>query len=319
MAKIDVSVIIVSWNTRDILRDCLESVYTQTRDRSFEVIVIDNASADGSPEMIKRDFPQVRLIENADNRGFAAGNNQGVEVATGRYVLLLNSDTIVLDGAIDKTVAFADRHLRAAVVGCRVLNRDMTWQPSCFMFPSALNLAISALCLNKLLSHSRLFGRERMTWWDGKDTRVVDVVTGCFMLVRREALQQVGVLDESYFMYGEETDWCYRFRNAEWTVLFFSTAQIVHLGGASSAKLKGPMRLQLGASTLLFIRKHGTVLSYMLSCVFVSLFFLLRLPVWLMRALSCRTGGRDCWSIVRAYAAGAWKALWGWQALRFRK
>ncbi len=319
MAGIDVSVIIVSWNTRDILRDCLGSLYAQTREVRFDVIVIDNASADGTPAMVKRDFPAVHLIENEDNRGFAAGNNQGMRLATGRYVLLLNSDTIVLDGAIDKAVAFADQHPQAAVVGCRVLNRDRTLQPTCFMYPSVLNMLLFATCLNKLFPGSRFFGRERMTWWKRDDVREVDVVTGCFMLARRDAIDQVGLMDESFFMYGEETDWCYRFQDAGWTILFTPMAQIVHLGGASSARMKGPMRLQLRASTLLFIKKHRSMLSYVLSCLLVSLFFLLRLPVWLAIALFSRTAGRDAWMMVRTYADGAWRALRGWEALCFKK
>ena len=213
-----VSILIVSWNTREVLRDCLRTVYEQTKNVPFEVIVVDNASEDGSVDMVKTAFPQAVLLANTTNRGFAAANNQGIEVAQGRYVLLLNSDTLVLDGAIDKTVDFAQAHPEAAVIACRVLNSDRTWQPTCFMFPSALNILIGALYLNKLFARSRFFGRERMTWWDGRDVRAVDVVTGCFMLVRREAIEQVGVLDESYFMYGEESDWCYRFHKAGWKV-----------------------------------------------------------------------------------------------------
>ncbi len=134
-----VSILIVSWNTREILRDCLRTVYEQTKNVPFEVIVVDNASADGSVEMVRTAFPQAVLRANTTNRGFAAANNQGIEVAQGRYVLLLNSDTLVLDGAIDKMVAFAEERPEAAAVACRVLNRDRTWQPTSFMFPSALN------------------------------------------------------------------------------------------------------------------------------------------------------------------------------------
>jgi len=140
--RMDVSVIIVSWNTRDILQDCLESVYAQTRGVSFEVIVVDNASSDGSVEMVRSQLQQVTLVANRDNRGFAAANNQGMQIARGRYILLLNSDTVVLDGAIQKVVAFADQHPEAAVVGCRVLNRDGTLQQSCFKYPSLLNLLL---------------------------------------------------------------------------------------------------------------------------------------------------------------------------------
>ena len=183
------------------------------------------------------------------------------------------------------------------------------------MFPSALNLLIGALYLNKLFPRNRFCGRERMTWWDGQDVRAVDVVAGCFILVRREAIEQVGVLDESYFMYGEESDWCYRFRKAGWKVLFTPSAQIVHLGGASSAQVKGPMCLQLRASILLFLRKHRGMASYVAGCAFVSLFFLLRLPLWLATAAASGGARSENWETVRTYAAGFWRALCGWKAL----
>lgn len=319
MSSPTVSIIIVNWNTREILRDCLRTVYEQTQDVEFEVIVVDNASADGSVDMIRTTFPQAILLANADNRGFAAANNQGIAVAKGRYVLLLNSDTLVLDGAIDKMVSFAEAHPEAAATACRVLNSDRTWQRTCFLFPSALNLLITALYLNKLFPRNRFCGRERMTWWDGREMRAVDVVAGCFILVRREAIEQVGVLDESYFMYGEETDWCYRFRKAGWKILFTPTAQIVHLGGVSSAQLKGPMCLQLRASVLLFLRKHRGLASYVAGCAFVSLFFLLRLPLWLATAATSGGARSESWETARTYAAGFWRALYGWKALCVEK
>lgn len=316
MAGIDVSVVVVSWNTRDILWDCLESVYAQTKDVSIEVIVIDNASADGSPEMVKRDFPKVCLIENADNRGFAAGNNQGMRLAAGRYVLLLNSDTIVLDNAIDKTVAFADRNPRAAVVGCRVLNRDRTLQPTCFMHPSLLNMFLFATYLNKLFPGSHFFGRERMTWWKRDDVRDVEVVTGCFMLVRRAAIDQVGLMDESFFIYGEETDWCFRFRQAGWKSLFMPQAEIIHLGGASSSRAANEMTLQLKAGVLQFICKHGTRARYVASCMLMGAFLAVRIPFWAMKAILSRRDRRNSWSRASTYARGLCRVMRGWRGLR---
>jgi len=247
-----VSIVIVSWNTRDILRDCLRSVYDQTEGIPFEVIVVDNASSDGSAETVASGFPQAILIRNATNRGFAAANNQGIAVAKGRYVLLLNSDTVVLDQAVMKAVAFADQHLDAAVVGCRVLNPDRSLQPTCFTFPSLLNLLLLTTYLAKVLPRNRFFGREKMAWWDRSDVRAVDVVTGCFMLVRRDAIAAVGAMDEDYFMYGEETDWCWRFKRCGWQVLFTPSAEIVHLGGQSSKVVRDRMLIQLRLSILLF-------------------------------------------------------------------
>ena len=153
----DVSVVIVNWNTREITRQCLQSVYQQTEGIAFEVIVIDNASSDQSVEMIRRDFPETTLIENKENKGFAAANNQGLSIAQGRYVLLLNSDTLVLDNAIAKTIEFSDQHPEAAVLGCRVLNPDKTLQPTCFMFPSLLNTILSTTYLYKLFPRNKFF------------------------------------------------------------------------------------------------------------------------------------------------------------------
>ena len=260
--KMDVSIVIINWNTRNVLCNCLTSIFKQTHRIEFEVIVVDNASIDDSVAILKADFPQVKLIENSTNRGFAAANNQGLAVALGRYVLLLNSDTIIMDNAVAKTIEFADHHPEAAVMGCRVLNLDRTLQPTCFMFPSIVNMLLSSSYLYKLFPHNRIFGRERMTWWDRSDVHEVDVVTGCFMLVRREAVGQVGMMDERFFMYGEETDWCYRFRQAGWKVLFTPTPEIIHLGRASSKQRRPEMILQLRGSILLFFKKHRSRFTY---------------------------------------------------------
>jgi len=305
-----VSVIIVNWNTRDILRDCLRSVYGQTKELASEVVVIDNASTDGSQEMVKEEFPQLVLIENIENRGFAAANNQGIEIAKGRYVLLLNSDTVVLDGAIQKVVAFADQHPEAAVVGCKVLNPDRTLQATCFKFPSLLNLFLAATYLYKMFPRSHFFGRERMIWWTRDDVRPVDVVTGCFMLVRREAIQQVGRMDEQFFMYAEEADWCYRFRMAGWQNVFYPEAEIIHLGGQSSGRVRVAMTVQLRKAILQFIRKHNGYWSYAVGRSLVLMFYTVRIPFWLVLAIRPKIRGRAL-DMTRAYWKGSKTILTG--------
>jgi hypothetical protein len=282
MKHLDVSVIIVNWNTRDILRNCLLSIYEQTNEIDFEVIVVDNASTDGSVEMVKRDFPHSSLIENVGNRGFAAANNQGLKIAKGPYILLLNSDTVVLDGAIQKTVAFAKQHPEAAVIGCKVLNPDRSLQPTCFMFPSLLNMFLSSTYMYKLFPKSKFFGREQMTWWNRNDVREVDVVTGCFMLVKKKAIEQVGMMDEQFFMYAEETDWCYRLKKAGWKLLFTPDAQIIHFGGQSSKQIQGEMLVRLRLSILRFVNKHYGWLEFQIASFFTVLFLLVRVPFWLI-------------------------------------
>jgi GT2 family glycosyltransferase len=240
-------------------------------------------------------------------------------IAKGRYVLLLNSDTTVLDGAVHKAVGFADSHAHVAVVGCRVLSPDRTVQRSCFMFPSVVNMLLSSSYLYKLFPKNWLFGREQMTWWNKENVYEVDVIAGCFMLVRREAINQVGLMDERFFMYGEETDWCYRFKQAGWKVVFAPIGEIIHLGAASSRQARPEMILQLRASILLFFKKHRGWLSYKLACFLVGLFFLLRLPFWSGRAVFSRSTRHSDLQTVKTYAAGAIKAMLGWEALCFVK
>ncbi len=307
----DASIIIVNWNTKDILCDCLRSIYEQAGEVDFEVIVIDNASTDSSAEMVKKEFPQVILIENLENRGFAAANNQGMALAQGRYVLLLNSDTIVLNDAIVKTVSFANAHLDAAVVGCRVLNPNRTLQPTCFMFPSVLNMALSSSYLYKLFPKNKFFGREQMTWWNRDEAREVDVVSGCFMLVRRKAIEQVGLMDEQFFMYAEETDWCYRFKQSGWKILFTPDAEIIHLHKASTKQIKPLMVLQLRGSILLFLKKHRGHFIYALACLLIAIFFILRVPYWIGKAILSKYDRNDHFQTARVYLMGAFRALMG--------
>lgn len=250
----DLSIVIVNWNTRDMLFDCLSSVYAGLGDLRAEVWVVDNASEDTSVAMVKECFPQAILIENKDNRGFAAANNQALVKATGRHVLLLNSDTIVLGEVLPASVAWLDAHPDVGVMGCRVLNEDRTLQMTCSQFPSLLNLTLQALTLNRL--PGAFFDRYRMTRWERRDERDVDVVSGCYMLVRRSAMQQVGVLDEQFFFYGEETDWCRRFADAGWRLTFAPVGEIVHLGGGSVRKLSHRRDVLLTAGTVRLHRKH---------------------------------------------------------------
>lgn len=304
MKQLDVSIVIVNWNTRIILRDCLNSIYEQTKNISFEVLVVDNASSEGSVEMVKSEFPQVYLIANLENKGFAAANNQGMAKAKGRYILLLNSDTIILDKAIEKTVSFADFHPEAGIVGCRVLNPDKTLQLTCFMFHSILNMLLSTSYLYKLFPKNKFFGRERMTWWDRTDVRQVDVIAGCFMLIRRDAIEQVGTMDEQFFVYGEETDFCFRVKQAGWKNLFMPDAQIIHLGGQSTEQAKKAMTIQKRKSILQFIKKYNSPLAYRSACVLTILFFAVRLPVWLVIGLF-QTGKRgEAVTMIQAYLTG---------------
>lgn len=290
---LDVSIIVVNWNTRDLLRDCLHSVLVATQSVAYEVIVVDNASADGSVAMLEREFPAVSVVANGVNLGFAAANNQGIRLARGRYVLLLNSDTIVMDRAVDKTVAFADRHPDTAVTGCRVLNPDGSLQHTCFMFPSLLNHLLFATYLYRLFPGSRFFGREQMTWWDRNDSREVDVVTGCYMLVRTDAIDRVGPMDDEFFMYAEETDWCYRFRTSGWRCRFTPDAQIVHIGGGSAPTLGSRRARITNRSFARYMFKHWSRPRAVAGVYLIALFYAVRLVALVPLRVFGRAGHRD--------------------------
>jgi GT2 family glycosyltransferase len=258
LSRVDVSVVVVSWNTRDILRGCLHSIFEQTKQVSFDVFVVDNNSRDGSAGMVRAEFPSVKLIANDQNRGFAAACNQGMRAAFARYTLLLNPDTIVLDEAISRCVRYADLYPDVGVVGCQVLENENRITPTGFSFPSPLNEFLALSGLSRMFPRSRLFGRPEMSWWDRHSERDVDVVTGMFMLVRREAIAQVGLMDEAYFVYSEEADWCYRFSQAGWRRVFTPCARIVHLdGGAkSTSQASKKMFVQKQKSSMIYHRKN---------------------------------------------------------------
>ena len=254
----DLSIIIVNWNTRHVVGDCLESVLANLGTLKAEVIVVDNGSADGSAEMITRDFPHVRLIANEDNRGFAAANNQGMLLASGRYVLLLNPDTVVLDDVLEGTIAYADENPDAGVVGCQVLENPDTVQRTCFRFPSPLGIFLWASGAIACFPRSHLARWATYGRWQRDHERDVDVVSGSFMLVRHEAIEEVGLMDEGYFVFAEEADWCYRFRQAGWRCVFAPVGRILHLdgGGKSTEQASVKMYVELQKGLLRFHRLH---------------------------------------------------------------
>lgn len=298
-----------------MLEACLDSVYGQTKRNSFEVIYVDNASEDGSAEMVRQKFPLATVISNTVNRGFVEANNQAIAVSRGRYVLLLNSDTIVLDDAIGKTAAFADMHPEGAVFGCRVLNSDLSLQRSCFMFPSVPNFILFTSYLYKLFPRSAFFGREHMTWWNFDDSREVETVSGCFSLVRREAIDETGAMDPVFFFYGDDPDWCFRFRKAGWKALFTPTARIIHHGGKSSGKSRAKFKLQLFGSELLFMKLHRGFPSFVAARLLVSLFFFVRAPLWVAKGIGFPVTRKSDFESARTYLKGGVLSLVDWKSM----
>lgn len=252
-----ISIVIVNWNTRDILRDCIRSIGEQTS-LPHEIIVVDNASTDGSAAMVKGEFPDVTLIANDDNRGFATANNQGLKVATGQKLLLLNPDTIVLDHAIDRMAAWLDSNPDVGCVGCQVLEDETTIQRTSFADPGPVNLALVEFGLQRLSGRYSFLGRPEYSDWDRKSQRDVDVVSGMFMLLPRKVFDVVGYLDEAFFIYSEEADWCRRIRAAGWRCTFVPEAQILHLDGGSksTSQIRSHMHVQMQKSKMIYVRKH---------------------------------------------------------------
>jgi N-acetylglucosaminyl-diphospho-decaprenol L-rhamnosyltransferase len=222
----EVSVVVVSYNSMPYLERCLESV------SGHDVVVVDHGSTDGSVELVRDRFPQARLIEQ-DNRGFGAGMNAGMRATAGRYSLLLNADAWVLGDAVEKLRAFADEHPDAAVIGPRLLNPDGSLQPSVRGFPTLWRLATEYFFMRKLAPRSRLFNAFFGAGFDHRSVCEAEWVGAACLLVRREAADEVGLFDEDYFMFSEEVDWCRRFRDAGWKVLFYPGAEVVHVFGAS--------------------------------------------------------------------------------------
>jgi N-acetylglucosaminyl-diphospho-decaprenol L-rhamnosyltransferase len=233
---LDITIIIVSFNTKELTHKCLSLVYKYAKDINYEIVVVDNASSDGSAEMIAREFPHARLIILPENRGFAGGNNPGMKIARGRYILLLNSDAFLEQDALNKTILYMEQHHEIGILGCKLTNPDGSLQPSARMLPSPINKLLVLTGLAHRYPKSRFFGRVDLSWWDHSEPKSVGWVVGAFFLIRRETIKDIGYLDERYFLYFEEVDYCISARRKGWDVVFYPFTQIVHLGGQSAVK-----------------------------------------------------------------------------------
>lgn len=283
----DLSIVIVSYKVKDLLRDCLQSVYENREGLDLEIVVVDNGSEDGSAEMVRESFPQAKVIENRQNLGFARANNQGALQSSGRNILFLNPDTAILGDVLRTTVEYADQHPEAGVVGCKILNPDGSLQPSCRSFPSLLNYFFESTFLCKIFPTSRFAGSFYMSHFTYDDTKAVDVVLGAFLLVRREIFEEMGRFDESFFIYSEETDLCYRVKKAGRKVLFFAGAEITHYGGSSTSQDSTRMVQQDHRSRFLFMCKHYGALTAWLSVIIIFLGVILRSVLWSLTTVYC--------------------------------
>lgn len=253
----DLSIIIVNYNTCRLTLDCLHSVYGSETAYQYEVFVVDNASVDGSVEAIGSEFPQVELIANQENTGFAKANNQGMEVAKGRYMLLLNSDTIVQPDTLQTMVSLMDGRPDLGASGCKIILPDGSLDKACRRgFPTPSASFYYAFGFSRLFPNTPRFNQYQLGYLDPNEAYPVDCLMGAFMLVRREVIEQIGGLDETFFMYGEDVDWCYRIKEAGWGIHYEPATYIVHYKGASSRRKPFKIIYEFHRAMWVFHRKH---------------------------------------------------------------
>jgi len=260
---ITLSNIIVSWNAKEYLDECLQSIDENAPHFKYETIVVDNASTDGAPDLVAEKYPHVHLIRNTENLGFAKANNIGIEKSEAKYVCLINSDAVVLKDCLDLMCRYMDEHPEIGVLGPKVLNRDGSLQPTCREFPTFWKNICHAMALNKLFPKSSLFGGYTMMDWSHDTVREVDFLSGCFMMVRRSAIEQVGMLDDNFFFYAEDKDWCKRFWKAGWKVVYFPQAKAIHYLYGSSDKDPVKLYIQQTKANLQYYSKHHNFISKM--------------------------------------------------------
>jgi hypothetical protein len=246
------SLVIVNWNTSKLLEKCLASIFSNPPGQEFEVWVVDNDSTDQSVPMVRETFPQVNLIVNDKNLGFSGANNQAIRWCTGEYVLLLNPDTEVCSDALDILVDYMESHPEAGGAGAKILNPDGTLQISCYPEPTLSRELWRLFQLDRV----RHYGTYDVTAWDPDQSRVVDVIQGACLILRSRALEEVGLLDEDYFMYTEEVDLCFRLRKARWQLIWVPKANVVHYGGQATQQVATEMFLELYRSKILYFYKH---------------------------------------------------------------
>lgn len=254
--SVDISVVIVGWNARHYLELCLDSIRNAPPRRSMEILLVDNASTDGSAEMIESRYPEVKLTKSAENLGFSKGNNVAIRQAQGRYIALVNPDVIVFPGCLDALADFLDQNPKVGNVGPRVFNPDMTMQSTCRRFPTLWNNFCSALGLATKFKKSKFFAGEHMFYFPHDRTLAVDIIVGCFSFIRREAFDDVGLLDENLFMYGDDVDWCRRARNKGWQVVFYPGAQAIHDRGKTTAPYPVRFAVAQQRSVFQYWKKH---------------------------------------------------------------
>jgi len=257
MGRTSLSIVIVNYNTEALLRSCLESVYAGADGTTTDIWVVDNHSCDNSVSMLRSSFPFVNVIANSENVGFSRANNAAISQGRSDYILLLNPDTLVIDDAIERMVTFLDEHPKVGIAGCKVLNRDGTLQLACRRSIPTPKVAFYRLTgLSRLFPQSKLIAKYNMTYESPDRMHEVDAVSGAFLMIRRKVVEEIGLLDERFFMYGEELDWCLRAKRAGWTVAYHPEARIIHYKGESTKYNSRKAAFEFYRAMYLFHRKH---------------------------------------------------------------
>jgi len=281
-----------------------------------EIIVVDNGSSDGSPSAA-RQFANVTVICNDTNKGFAAANNIGIRASTGKYICLVNSDVKVLDGCIDTLCRYMNSHPDVGLLGPRILNRDLSLQVSCAELPSLRNLLMQALFLNEIFPTSGFCRTRFMTDFDHNVGRDVEVLSGCFLVARREALDEVGLLDEAFFIYKEDVDWCKRFGDAEWRVRFEPEARAIHYGGASSSAAPARFMVEMEKADLQYWLKHHGRLAQKTAACISTMNYTLRICGWAVLYVLTRGNSARAKTKISGYAECLrWMCVHGWKRRR---
>jgi GT2 family glycosyltransferase len=254
--KAMLSIVIVVWNAKNYVVECLDSLKEYLGDIQAEVIIVDNASTDGSPELVSERYPDFRLIRNTENLGFAKANNLGIAQTSGEYLCLVNSDVKFTGDCFSPMLRYLAENPAVAMLGPKMLNADGKAARSTMRFPTIWNSFSRAIGLDLVFRRSALFGGYLMADFDHQRTIPVQVLNGWFLLIRRSALERVGLLDPQFFMYGEDVDWCYRFRKAGQVIVFFAEAEAIHYGGASAASAPVRFNVEMHRANLQYWRKH---------------------------------------------------------------
>jgi len=265
----DLSIIIVNYNAKRFLTDCLLSIYNTVKHVTYEIIVIDNNSNDSSIDSIKKRFPKVKLIINKDNLGYARANNQGIKIARGNLILLLNPDTVVLNESIQKMVTYARKNKDVGIIGCRVVNpgNKLQWD-SCGSFLTPLSFLLKESGFEKVFPNNHFFGRRLMRYWHRNSSRAIDWVSGVCMLIKKEVIKDIGMLDERYFAYMEDMDFCRQARQKKWQIYFLSNAEIFHNSSASWKQRSGEHLLTSLTSEKKYFNKYYQQLGVVLFKIF---------------------------------------------------